>query len=225
MYIFNCIKAAVFTVSLALSCNAHAGIIDTTNDSFIDENTGLEWMDFGINNKFTYNYVASQLGTGGVYEGWRLPTESEVLELWVNTFTNLGLLYVLPDGPDNDVWYVEDAMGQEILWPFVDIMGGHNDLYESGTNLLNGGSAGWFQGTNGLANVEFSTHKNGMGYAYYDNFYRYNNAVTEGIEHSTLLVLPAPSALSIFLFGLISLGMRRKYFDSILNKLSTILNL
>ena len=65
-------------------------IIDTLNDSFIDTSAGLEWMDFGINNNQSYNYVISQLGSGGVYEGWRLPTREEVLTLWANAYLGLG---------------------------------------------------------------------------------------------------------------------------------------
>ena len=69
---FKFLKTTFTGIVLSISClvnmaNADVILIDTDNDSFIDMNTGLEWMDFGINNNHTYNFVASQLGEGGSY--------------------------------------------------------------------------------------------------------------------------------------------------------------
>jgi len=41
-------------------------------------------MDFGINNQFTFNYVESQLKTGGLYEGWHIASFSQVNNLFTH---------------------------------------------------------------------------------------------------------------------------------------------
>jgi len=86
---FKFLQAAVIGLMLSVCNIANAGIINTTNSSFIDNTTNLEWMDFGVNNQFTYNYVAGQLSTGGVYDGWSLATEDQVITLWNNMFYSL----------------------------------------------------------------------------------------------------------------------------------------
>jgi len=71
----------------SFSSLSHAGlIIDTDNDSFIDATTGLEWMDFGINNGRSFNDVVSNLSDSGDYAGWRLPTYDEVFDMWHHAF-------------------------------------------------------------------------------------------------------------------------------------------
>ena len=72
--IFN--KLLLSSSLLALSISASAGIITgTDNNSFIDDTTSLEWMKFGVNSADTYDFIASQLGTGQTYEGCMLRPE------------------------------------------------------------------------------------------------------------------------------------------------------
>ena len=71
----------------ACAFNANAAIInaDTAEyNAYQDTETGLFWLDFGENNNQSYNYVASQLGDGGEWAGWRLPTLQEVYTMWAN---------------------------------------------------------------------------------------------------------------------------------------------
>lgn len=84
------LKTTLAGLVFAVSGLVNAGFTDTTHNSFIDETTKLEWMDFGINNGKSYNYVVSQLGSGGLYAGWRLPTKDEVLIMWKHAFLDLG---------------------------------------------------------------------------------------------------------------------------------------
>ena len=51
-----------------------------------DKETGLIWLDFGINRAVSFNDVLKQLNT--IYKGWRLPTESEVRHLWSRLFSD-----------------------------------------------------------------------------------------------------------------------------------------
>jgi hypothetical protein len=58
-------------------------------NSFKDTNTGLVWMDFGVNNGISYNevkgYVENEATLLGVdYSMWRLPTVEEVYSMWAN---------------------------------------------------------------------------------------------------------------------------------------------
>jgi hypothetical protein len=63
---------------------AHAGFISTdwknSGDKLatLHEETGTEWLDLTQTDGLSINYVMSQLGAGGLYEGWRLPTANEV---------------------------------------------------------------------------------------------------------------------------------------------------
>lgn len=54
------------------------------NKAALETETGLVWMDFGVNQHYSYAQVASKLSTD--YLGWRLPTESEVIKLWTGLF-------------------------------------------------------------------------------------------------------------------------------------------
>lgn len=51
-----------------------------------DNDTGLTWLDFGINNGQSFNSVLSELDS--VYKDWRLPTEDEVFNLWKSLVAN-----------------------------------------------------------------------------------------------------------------------------------------
>ena len=62
--------------------------IPTTNATIVDNgiyttdtNTGLDWLDVTETVNLSYNYVTSQLGTGGAYEGWRYATGNEFNQL------------------------------------------------------------------------------------------------------------------------------------------------
>jgi len=80
----------IATVFSLLAINANASlIIDTDENSYIDLTTELEWIDFGQTNNMSYTYVSSQLNLGGQFEGWRLPTQTEVNQMWLNLFLPL----------------------------------------------------------------------------------------------------------------------------------------
>ena len=86
---FKVVTAGLILVVSGMGNNAIAGIITNTNhDSFIDQTTNLEWMDFGINNHLSYNQVVELLATD--YYGWMLPTESQVVTLSNNLFGGKG---------------------------------------------------------------------------------------------------------------------------------------
>jgi len=50
----------------------------------LDTNTGLEWLDVAESTNYSFNYVNSQFGVGGDFEGFRYATTSEVKEFITN---------------------------------------------------------------------------------------------------------------------------------------------
>jgi hypothetical protein len=81
---------------------AHALPI-TDADAFIagdhkaiyETNTGLTWMDFGVNNNESFNQVAGELNT--TYQGWRMPTHTEVMHLFGDLFQDNN--WTVPNNP------------------------------------------------------------------------------------------------------------------------------
>lgn len=47
----------------------------------LHKETGLEWMDLSLTKSMSINQVISQLGEGGAFQGWRLPTMAEMFTL------------------------------------------------------------------------------------------------------------------------------------------------
>ncbi len=73
--------AAAITLAGAL---AFSGVALAAPTDFIDHghyttdtNNGLDWLDVTISVNQSYNYVSSQFGSGGEYEGWRYATGVE----------------------------------------------------------------------------------------------------------------------------------------------------
>lgn len=52
-----------------------------------DTQTNLVWLNFGITSAQSFNDVCNALTT--TYQGWRLPTEQEVKDLWGRLTSNL----------------------------------------------------------------------------------------------------------------------------------------
>jgi hypothetical protein len=60
--------------------------------STLDTTSGKEWLDLTLTSGMTYNQVAEQLGEGGQFDGWRLPTEEEVHYLIDNSIIDDGVI-------------------------------------------------------------------------------------------------------------------------------------
>ena len=81
------IALSALTASLMLPISAHAGFVTVDWQSVGDksatlhEETGKEWLDLSLTDGMSISNVMSQLGEGGTFAGWRLPTFDEVMEL------------------------------------------------------------------------------------------------------------------------------------------------
>ena len=206
-------KATLFSAILALSCCAQAGVINTDDNSFIDDKTGLKWMDIDVNAGESFNYVSSQLGSDGKYAGWRLPSVDEVYSMWFSAFATMP--NEIPPIPGQG-WYKEAYRnGVETYFifqtmGFVDIQGVPID------NIFNNTS--WFEGENGLSiatvSVNFHQYSRYVGeITLKDNTEPSNQSDWESPYSSTLLVampVSAPPVLFILALGLTGFGLRRK---------------
>lgn len=63
---------------------ASAGMLIDNGMTTIDTYQNLEWLDLTESLNLSYNYVESQFGTGGAFEGWRHATGDEVALLFSN---------------------------------------------------------------------------------------------------------------------------------------------
>ncbi|PKF61911.1 hypothetical protein CW745_07930 [Psychromonas sp. psych-6C06] len=216
------LTTALSALTLFIAFSASAGVItDTNNDSFIDTSTGLEWMDFGINNGQSYNYVASQLGQGGQYQGWALASKEQVYTMWANAFLGLGASDENANHSGTGQLYVSDGYGVSgsVFSETFDAMGS-NIAYNIGTPYEYNYNLAWFAGNNGLSYVykqEFTgsyydLNRNDIAYIYDNNNYDSNlNRSYE--QRSTMLVrstVSAPATLAIFALALIGLRFRRQ---------------
>ncbi|MFC1773854.1 VPLPA-CTERM sorting domain-containing protein [Pseudomonadota bacterium] len=82
-------KTIVMTLaSLIFSQAVASAVIDQDWQTPGDENllfdtvTNMRWLDLSVTADISHDTVVTNLGTGGLFEGWRLATQEEVLELW-----------------------------------------------------------------------------------------------------------------------------------------------
>jgi len=72
----------VLLICISGSANAALVSVDwqTSGDNLItrDTTSGLEWLDLTESRDLSFNYVSSQLGAGGEFEGWHYATAGEV---------------------------------------------------------------------------------------------------------------------------------------------------
>lgn len=193
---------------------ANAGLIDTDSDSFIDSNTQLEWIDFGINNDMSYDQVVDQLVYGGTYYGWRLATSEEVYEMWSDTFLELGALH-------EDLDYY--GLGQFKLLDGKNVIGSvFSDAFSViGFNAAGGGGypsgTGLFEGTDGLSSISFNYYAkshldiwNWDGVSFRDDSNLDAERTNIGSGLSTMLIkVPEPSSLGIFALSIMGLATYR----------------
>lgn len=210
-------KILLSLLILCITGSAKATIIETTNNSFIDQETGFEWMDFGVagNVGISFNGVVTKLGTGGDFDGWRLPTNDEVYAMMKSAFLGLGAPTETTDPANPRTFYITSdltAQGGSRLDSVFAIMG-FNERVDPDPSFSAALSLGLYE--------EFD----GLGYIYmYDllqnNLYQDNTFISSSsyidyediasLNTSTLLVkVSEPSTLATLVLGMLGLGARR----------------
>jgi len=208
------------------SSTAFAGIIDTDRNSFIDETTGYEWMDYGINNSDTYEFITSQFGIGGAYEGWRLATEDDVLAMMANIFIGLGANYENANHYGTGQLKVNDGknINGSVMSQAFEAMG-YNVVIYSGHKYEYEASYGLFESDIGLGLIEqFEYTGSERDYTQDDQAqvrtkvdFSWHTTNTSKL-YSTMLIknevstaVPEPSSLAVF--GLVSLLLAGRRFS------------
>jgi len=98
-----------------LFSSANAALID--NGSYTsDTQTGLDWLDLTETQNKSYDYVSSQLGTGGLYAGYAYATSSQFYTL-VSNYTGVGAA---------DVFEHDFTEGADSIDPLVQLLGNTN---------------------------------------------------------------------------------------------------
>jgi hypothetical protein len=99
-------KSVLISCFILFCFTAKAGFIDTTNDSFIDSSTGLEWMDF------------NKLDETEQY-GWRFATFEESLGLALNGMGSIA-----------EYGYYPENIGQISSGSYLALTGDFLDLFK-----------------------------------------------------------------------------------------------
>lgn len=146
---------ALVVTLMSLGNLVNAAIIDTDEDSFIDTQTGLEWMDFGINNHQSFNEVSSQLGAGGEYEDWRLPSIDEVYTMWHNVANLDEVEADYENLHEYGTWQFNatDYAFQSVWDDIWSILGVNLEQIYDGQYIWS--ALGFFEGTDGLSFVSY----------------------------------------------------------------------
>lgn len=122
--------ALLAALVITLSTSAHAALqkgdwlVAGDQKVAIDTDTGLEWLTLNNTKGKSINDVVAQLEAGGAYEGWRLPTESEV-------FTLTQKLYGYTVGQNNQdtsynsgvVWEWKGGARQNAILSYANMLG------------------------------------------------------------------------------------------------------
>lgn len=86
-------KNTLIAATLLLSITStQAALVESdwknTGDALatLDTDTGIEWLDLTQTDYMSINQAEGLTGTGGIFDGWRLPTRAEVTQMMVNAF-------------------------------------------------------------------------------------------------------------------------------------------
>lgn len=214
-FVNRSILAIVFLVFGTIG-SASAGIINTLNDSYIDTNTGLEWMDLGMTGSDSYNQVKESLSTK--YNGWELASEGQVLSMLKSAFSGKGALTDETDSVVGDYYSrYQDRNNSQKTSLFDDqflIMGltqigvGMNSYFE---NAQGGMSKTYFRNWDKPIWADIVATK---GKGNIDNgHYRINASIHQTTylvrSNSSVIAVPEPATLFILCLSLLALNSFR----------------
>ncbi len=80
--VFLCAVPLVFGMASSVSALTFGGHTWTDHDDYTHESkTGLDWLDFSATDEWTFGEMETAIASGGEYDGWRLATGVEVLDM------------------------------------------------------------------------------------------------------------------------------------------------
>lgn len=184
----------------------------------LQTSAGLTWMDYGVNNNKSFNQVVSELDT--TYAGWRLPTETEVKNLFGELFVNASYQYSDSNSSQWSGTNTNAATALAILG--ADQSYSYNDGW--GYSYSQSYGLGWYLSDSHQLNYAYidTYDQNYYGSIYHSesaqiccgstNYADYGYAGYTG--YSTLLVkessVPEPTSALLMGLGLLGLGVARR---------------
>jgi hypothetical protein len=123
----NSLKKIMVGVALSVcALSAQAGFVSSDwkvssdRKAVLHEETGVEWLKLNQTDGQSVDYVLSQLGQGGAYAGWRMPTADEIDVLLASFYPDFGA--------DEPFQRYSSRGYDDRFWPehlrFRDVMGG-----------------------------------------------------------------------------------------------------
>ena len=183
---------------LALSSGASASYVD--NGTYTTAN-GLDWLDLSATANLSYDYVSTQFGAGGDFEGWSYATAAQVADFW----TALG--GIAP--------YTGSSVVNNGLFGIVAPLWG--DLSGSGYSFVITADAGPLHPTFGSTRVVAYMDAVDMTTDFFDNTYTsYVDSFASAAYGSALVrtaAVPVPAAAWLFgsgLLGLVAMARRKQ---------------
>lgn len=228
------ILRALALAACAMALSSQAAIInydDTIANSYYDTESELVWIDFGQTNNLTFDQVLAELGSGGLFYGWRLPTVDEVTQMAfsvVNSgtaapefmvenedFNGEGTIYAYSSNSDT-------VNGNDSVWTEVFDAIGYNTVYSFGTHFSYR-SSGLYETENGMSSFAIWDDVDLMGdgnvrideITLNGNTINANFLTTGAADISTLLVrdsveVSAPATIGLFSLALMALASIRR---------------
>lgn len=183
---------------------AFAALVDadwqTPGDAHLvlDTGTGLQWLDLSVTANQSYSYVTSNFGPGQIYEGFRVATQTEVIEMWSHAgITNYERVWTTGQYPA-----VNSLVNR--LGPTTMIEPG---LFPVATHTIGMIDAGPVSSLGERWAMELTYAPDGESTRTSANFYTWN--VDTADEHySTYLVqaVPLPAGIWLLISGAVGMG-------------------
>lgn len=196
-------SVAIALAALMYSQATAAAVIDQDWQTPGDENllldtaTNMRWLDLSVTADMSHNTVVVNLNAGGLFEGWRLATQGEVLELWSHAgITNNERVWQMSQFTE-----VNDLVTR--LGPTVMFEQGLFNIATHTIGMVEGGLT--LSSTERWA-MELAYAPDGLSTRTSASYYTWDVAVGDP-HYSTYLVQTVPTPAAVWLLGSGLLGL------------------
>lgn len=200
----NLLRKLVAVSVFGCSMNLYAALADHGTYT-TDVDAGLDWLDLTATKGLSFNYVSSQLGAGGAFEGWTVADGNQIASLF------------------------QAAGGSE---PFTGFNAANNGVPGSLLALwghtvftpLGNPAARFFTAASVSSTQQWYGNVYDDGTAYMTVYYDYFNKALANPGFATALVrssvVPVPAAVWLFASGLIALPVltRRRHSEPVTSR-------